>query len=345
MAVVIPGTQFNESELKITLPNQSMIYLLGADNPDSLRGLEFTGCIFDEYSQQPSNIFTEIIRPRLAINDWRAIWIGTPKWQNSFYELYEWATKEWRGRSLLRYTDTNIIKESEVQKMKEEMSTDEFEQEMNCSFTASIKGAYYGQEISKCREQWRITDWIYDKALPVNTYWDLGISDYTSIVFAQFTNNQIRVIDSYQSNWQPLDHYFKIISDKPYSYEYHYFPHDAMQRELWTGISRFELAERFFWSNKCRITPNIWVKDWIEAVRYLFDKFWIERESTKWMLDAISQYTQERDDKMWMFKDRPRHDWTSHYADALRYLAVNYRDIQKKENKQTMFVVDFSKQL
>ena len=118
MTIAIPWTQFNESELKITIPNQSVIYLLGADNPDSLRWLEFSGCVMDEYSQQPSNVFTEIIRPRLAINDGRCIWIWTPKGQNSFYELYEWATKDDWYRSLLKYTDTWIIKEEESRSWK-----------------------------------------------------------------------------------------------------------------------------------------------------------------------------------------------------------------------------------
>jgi len=343
MSVVIPWTNFNESELKITLPNWSLIYLLGADNPDSLRGLDYCGVVMDEYSQQPGNIFTEIIRPRLAITNWRCIWIWTPKWQNSFFDLYEWATNDGWHRSLLTYKDTWIIKDEEILAMKKDMSTDEFEQEMNCSFTASIKWAYYWEYISKCREDWRVTEWIYDKALPVNTYWDLWISDYTSIIFVQVHRNQVRIIDSYQNNWQWLEHYFKYLQDKNYSYEYHYFPHDISVKELWTWITRLELAEKFFWSSKCRITPNVLVKDGIEAVKYIFEKLWFEKETTKWLLDAISQYTQERDDKKWMFKDNPRHDWTSHYADSLRYLAVNYRDLIKKNQRDTVISIDFSK--
>jgi hypothetical protein len=133
--------------------------------------------------------------------------------------------------------------------------------------------------------------------LPVNTYWDLGISDYTSIIFVQFVNNEIREIDSYQNNGEPLDFYFKYVKDKPYAYDYHYFPHDITVRELGTGVSRLELAEKFFGSNKCKITPNISVKDGIEAVRYLFNKMWFEEDLTKGLVEAISQYTQEWDDK------------------------------------------------
>ena len=87
------------------------------------------------------------------------------------------------------------------------------------------------------------------------------------------------------------------------------------------------------------------MKDGIDSVRYLFHKIWFDADNTKWFVDAISQYTQERDDRSGMFKDRPKHDWTSHYADALRYMAVNYRDVQKKSQKDQVIVVNFSNQL
>ena len=84
----IEGVSFNESELRADFANGSRITLFGADNPDALRGLALWGVIFDEYSQQPSNIFTEVIRPALADNKGYGIWIGTPKGKNDFYRLY-----------------------------------------------------------------------------------------------------------------------------------------------------------------------------------------------------------------------------------------------------------------
>ena len=96
---VIPNIKYNESELRVDYPNGARIQLFGADNPDSLRGLALWGVVFDEYSQQPSSIFPEIIRPALADNKGYAIWIGTPKGHNSFYDLYQTAQQEdnWMG--------------------------------------------------------------------------------------------------------------------------------------------------------------------------------------------------------------------------------------------------------
>ena len=86
-ARVIPGHEFNEAELTVKYPNGSKLTLYGADNPDSLRGLGLWGVIFDEYGMQPSNIFTEVIRPALADHKGYGIWIGTPKGKNDFWLL------------------------------------------------------------------------------------------------------------------------------------------------------------------------------------------------------------------------------------------------------------------
>ena len=85
----IPGVEFNEVDLRVRYPNGSTLTLYGADNPDSLRGIGLWGVVFDEYSQQPSNIFSEIIRPALADHSGYAIWIGTPKGRNEFFKLYD----------------------------------------------------------------------------------------------------------------------------------------------------------------------------------------------------------------------------------------------------------------
>ena len=85
----IDGVIFNESELKADFANGSRITLYGSDSPDALRGMALWGVIFDEYSQQPRNVFTEIIRPALSDHKGYAIWIGTPKGKNAFYNLYQ----------------------------------------------------------------------------------------------------------------------------------------------------------------------------------------------------------------------------------------------------------------
>jgi len=307
----IDGVIFNESELRADFLNGSRIKLYGADNPDSLRGLGLWGVVFDEYSQQPSNIFTEIIRPTLADHNGYAIWIGTPKGKNEFFRLYEQGqtNPEWLSM-LLTVEDTKLINQKELDDARQIMTEDEFNQEWFCSFEAAIKGAYYSKDLAEARKLNHIGKVSYEKDLPVYTYWDLGIDDSTAIGFFQFSGKEIRMIDYYENWGFGLDHYIKVLKDKPYNYERHYFPPDIEVRELTTGRSRRESLE------KMGITVNVVKKlalaDGINAVRMLFNRFWIDENNCATFLDAISQYRAEWDDKNGKFRDHPLHDWTSH---------------------------------
>ena len=85
----IPGVKFHETELRCDLPTGGRISLLGAENPDSLRGIYLDGCVMDEVAQMPENVFPEVIRPALSDRKGWGVFVGTPKGHNAFYELYE----------------------------------------------------------------------------------------------------------------------------------------------------------------------------------------------------------------------------------------------------------------
>ena len=317
----IDGVKFNESELRADFANGSRITLYGSDNPDALRGLGLWGVVYDEYSQQPSNIHTEIIRPALADHHGYAIWIGTPKGKNDFYKMYKHAVKDdkWLG-ILLTVADTGIINDAELEDSKAVMTDDEYKQEWFCSFTASIKGAYYADELATARKENRITRVAYEKGIPVYTFWDLGVSDAMAIGFFQKVNREIRFIDYYESTNKGLDHYVKVLQDKGYVYGRHIAPHDIKVRELTTGKSRLELASKL--GIDFEVLPALGVSDGINAGRLMFSRLWIDEERCGQWLDYIAQYHREWDDNKGMFKDTPYHDFTSHSADMYRYAAL-----------------------
>lgn len=316
----IPGIKTNESELRIDYPNGARITLYGADNPDSLRGIKLRGVVFDEYSQQPSNIFGEIIRPTLADTRGYAIWIGTPKGKNEFYRLYKKAKGRKWLRLLLETKDTNLIPQEELDDAREMMTPDEYEQEWNCSFEASIQGAYYADQIRKAREENRIGKVPYEMSLPVNTYWDLGVGDSTTIGFFQKLGAEERMIDYYEASGEGIKHYIDILEKKKYTYGIHTAPHDIEVRELGTGKSRKVVASAL--GLDFQVAPNLPIDDGINSVRMRFNKLWIDEEKCQKFIDAITQYHKEWDDKRGEFKNQPFHDWTSHAADMLRYWAV-----------------------
>lgn len=331
-ARVVPGVKFNESELRVDFPNGSRITLYGADNPDSLRGITLWGVIFDEYSQQPSNIWTEIISPTLSSTQGWAIWIGTPKGKNAFYKLYEdnqdnpnWYT------ALLKASESGILPEAELAIQKKNMSEDEYLQEYECSWLASIKGAYYSKEIQTARNTNRITNVPYDEKLPVHTWWDLGVGDSTSIVFAQHVGHEWRFIDYYENTGEGFKHYAKILKEKPYMYGKHFAPHDIAVRMLGeNSMTRLEIAKGLGINFETRgesgkettVVPNISIDDGINAVRMRFGTLWIDQNKCSILIDALTHYRKKWNDTMGMFEDKPLHDWSSHAADAVRYWAV-----------------------
>ena len=339
-AIKIDGAKFNESELRCDFKNGSRITLYGADNPDSLRGMALWGVCFDEYSQQPSNIFTEIIRPALSDHKGYAIWIGTPKGKNEFHRLYEHAkkTEGWEG-ILLTVDDSKLIDEKELKDAKAIMTPDEYLQEFYCSFEASIKGAYYANEIAKVRADSRITKVPYATELKVHTWWDLGIDDYTTIGFFQMYGKEPRMIDYYESHGFDLKHYADILDTKGkdlgYNYGTHNFPHDIRVRELGTGKSRKEVLETL--GIKVNVVKNLSIEDGINAGRIVLNQLWIDEKKCEKFIDALSQYRQEWDDKKGCFKNTPYHDWSSHAADMFRYFAVSYDGLLKDRTAKVTF--------
>jgi len=320
----IPGIKVNESELTITYPNESKISLYGADNPDSLRGLALWGVVFDEYSQQPGNIFTEIVRPALADHQGYAIWIGTPKGKNEFFRLYETGKQDENWLALLlTVDDTKLLPDEELDDAQKLMTEDEFNQEFYCSFEAAIQGAYYAKEIADARREGRICQVPHEPTLPVYTFWDLGMSDATAILFVQKVGSEVRIIDTYQNTGMGLDHYIQTVLNKPYTYAEHFAPHDIEVRELGTGRSRLEVARNL--GLNFSLTPNLGIMDGINVARINFKNYYIDENQTEF-IDSLSQYRKEWDDNRGDWKDKPYHDWTSHYADAFRYMAIAIRD-------------------
>ena len=330
----IPGAKNNEAELRVDLPNSARISLYGADNPDRLRGLYHDDVILDEYADMSPRVWSEAIRPALADRGGSATFIGTPKGRNQFWEIYDAAVNDpsWYA-ALYKASETGIISKVELDEAAKYMSVEQYAQEFECSFQAALVGAYYSREIADLESEKRITTVSYDKSLPVYTAWDLGMDDSTSIWFAQLAATEIRLIDYYENSGCGLDHYVKILKDKPYIYKEHYLPHDARVRELGTGRSRVETLESL--GLAVTVCEAQSVEDGINATRLMLPRCWFDSHKTRQGLECLRQYQREWDDKLRTFKNRPRHDWTSHAADAMRGLAMAIPDGARAYKRKT----------
>lgn len=322
----------SESELKVILHGGRTIYCLGADNPDSIRGMYLDGGVGDEYAMFRPSVFSTIIRPALSDRNGWWVFTSTPRGKNQFYdEVVRARTNPDKYYLMVLPADTSgIIPELELQALRQDMSENEFAQEYLCSFDAAITGAYFGKEILKAESEGRVTSVPYDPALLVHTVWDLGISDSTAIWFWQQTGREVRLIDYYEASGYGLDHYVRVLQEKKYLYGDHWAPHDIKVRELGTGRSRHEVAESL--GITFRHVPQMPVIDGINAARLLIKRCWFDKTKCEDGIEALRQYRERYDEKR-RVSGGPLHDWTSHAADSWRYLAVAMQEIQPVSNK------------
>ena len=318
----IPQIKVNHSELRIDFPNGARFRLFGADNYNAMRGLYFDAVVLDEMADFPASAWPTVIRPAIVDRKGRATIIGTPKGKNEFWEMYDYAKNhpEWWCR-MFKASETNILDADELEEAKRTMGEDRYEQEFECSFEAAIQGAYYAQEMKTATTTGRVTNVPYDPAVGVTTAWDLGIGDSTAIFFAQYVGQEIRIIDYYESSGVGLDHYAKVLSEKGYHYVEHILPHDVQVKELGTGKSRIETLDALGISD-ITIAPKLAVDDGIQAARSMIARCWFDEEDCARGIEALRQYRREFDERLETWRGRPLHDWTSHGADAFRYLAV-----------------------
>lgn len=319
----------NEKELKITLKNGSIYQIVGSDNPDSLRGAGIKGAVFSEYAEQDPRAWATI-QPMLLENNGWAMFNFTPKGQNHAYELFKMAQKMpevWHSE-IKTAEETGVFTQEQLEQVKAEIlsegkTLDFFNQEFLCSFNNPIEGAYYSKIIDDLDKQGRIGNYPWEQQLPVYTFWDLGVGDATTIWFAQFIGNEIRIIDYIEDNNRGLASYIKEVKDKPYIYEQHFAPHDIQIREFSNGKSRLETAMEL--GLRFSIAPKLSIEDGIDAVRSILPKCFFNETTTRRGLLTLKNYKKEFDNKNNTFKLQPKHDWASHGADAFRYLAVSYR--------------------
>lgn len=320
---VIPGATFNEAELRADYGAVGRIQLFGGDNPDTLRGQGFDGVVLDEVAQIDPRLWGEIIRPALVDRKGWAVFMGTPRGRNTFYDLVTQAENDDSGDwmvSVRKASETNIVPEEELRAAKRQLTREQYLQEFECSWTASIRGAYYAREMEDLTEAGRITTLSPAGDALVHTSWDLGIGDATSIVMFQIVGREIWVVDYYENSGAGLAHYVEHLRSLSYRYGDHWLPHDVQARELGTGVTRQETLARL--GLNCEVLPQQKVDDGINAVRNLLPRCWINEAKCERLIEALRQYRAGWDDKRQMYRAVPERDWTTHPADATRYMAM-----------------------
>lgn len=328
---------FNESELRIEICAGITIYLLGAEDPDSLRGMGIDHCIIDEYQKMPDDLLEEVVFPCLQGNDGHLIITGTPKGKTDFYHKYKMGQnqhyKDWSSVLLTIY-DTNVFNPKAIKQIQGNMSSDAFSQEYLCSWDANIKGSYFGTEVVKLRDQGRIVDKEYDPLYPVVAGLDLGL-DGTCIWYMQIINEQPIIINIDYMEQKRIPYIANEMIRKGYVYCYIILGHDSVKTGVDVSIKNTSVGQFRKLGFTVQVAKYDTIDNAVHVARNLLDKCQITEscvdkkfkfgKNKSTALDSLALYRSEYDDVNGVQRKKEKHNRESHVGSALRNLAVGLR--------------------
>lgn len=318
----------NDNEMFIELVNGSIFMCVGSDNFDSLVGSNPVGIVFSEYSIANPKAWT-YLRPILRENGGFAVFIFTPRGHNHAYRLHQTAqqSENWYSEILTvedtrREDGTRIITDEDIEEERREgMDEDEIQQEYYCSFEGGLKGAYFTNEVNDIRKN-RLIHVPNDPYQRSISAWDLGIHDKTAIgVFqADPLSGRPILMDAYEDRNKGLEHYIRHIKNWPYTFNWHFAPHDVNKHEYTSGT---RVIDRAYDMGICfEPLEKTGLNDGIDNLRAFLKVLTVnDNENTRHVLDMLQSYHREYDDNRQVFKDSPVHDFSSDTTDMCRYAA------------------------
>lgn len=337
----------NENEMTLKLTNGSFYQVVGSDNYDALVGTNPLGVVFSEWALADPTAWN-FVRPILAENGGFAAFITTPRGKNHAYDLYRtaqesdhWFTSLHTINDTFREDGRPVISKEMIEMERQEGVPEEIiQQEYFCSWEGINQGSIYGRQLQK----YEATNQIkfpepFDPEFPVYTAWDLGRRDATAIWFYQLVGDEVHIIDYREFTQKDVDEVLAGDDDEnpslktlPYAYGTAALPHDARAK---TFSSRYTTYERFLHHKyEAYVVKMVPRSHGINAVRALIPKifFNIASKNVRKGLDRLQAYQYEYDDKKKVFSSEPKHDDSSHGADAMRTLAMSVNVVSMANN-------------
>lgn len=321
----IPGSVINESELKIVFLNKAVIRLYSGENYERMRGLYFDGVVSDEDADIPAQAFDFVILPCLLdYGGWHCR-IGTPKGKNVFHKAFRNAQSDPDSYALmLKASESGILSPDALAVMKAKLSPDSYAQEMECDFNIGRPGAIYAKLIETAYAEGRVASFALADSL-VHTSWDLGSPANTTVWYFQVVGREIRIIDvDIGLDFDTLTKRVAHMKAKGYPFGTHILPHDAGQTDRTGKTFQSEIqAAGLAGVRTLPRTPDIWVG--INGLKGLMPSLAFRTPHCDIGLAALEAYHTKEVEIGKIISNQPVHDWSSHTADALRYMAEAFQ--------------------
>jgi len=236
---------------------------------------------------------------------------------NAFVKKVSWRDNPW-------FYETELPAEMERLKTAD---YDEFLNVWEGHCKIALEGAVYKDELRLATEEGRITHVPYDTSKPISTYWDLGHADGTAIIFMQQIGMEYHIVDFIFDRFKKMDWYIQQIQNKGYTYKMHWLPHDGDSETVSNKTPLAMMREK---GMPTQIVAKLKRSQGIKAVRQVFSNLWFDESKCYDLIKALRHYHYEEKVEDETFGKEPNHDWSSHAADALRYLAVALTDDRRK---------------
>jgi len=327
----------NEQEMLIKLKCGSTWQIIGSDRYNSTVGAGVAGIAYSEFALANPSAWA-YHRPMLEENNGWAAFITTPRGRNHAKTMYDMAAKnpKWFAEISNVHHTGALSPEALAETLEEyialygkDLGQAQYDQEYGCSFNAAILGAFYAREMVTVRSERRVIPLIAIPGRPVHRAWDIGVRDDTSIWWFQIVGGRIYILDCYTNSGAGVEHYAEEVAKRRLEHSWvdgnDYVPHDAKVKEWGTGRTRIESMELL--GLKPILVPLAGKLDGINAVRKTLPACLFHPRCEEVGIAALEQYRREWDDEKKCFKANEVHDWTSHLADAFRYLAMSWRTI------------------
>tara|TARA_R100001530_G_scaffold13251_2_gene12254 strand:+ start:49 stop:1239 length:1191 start_codon:yes stop_codon:yes gene_type:complete len=329
----------NESELYVEIGNGSLIELKGADKEDSLRGVGLHGVVLDEYATIKPNVFDEIIRPALADHEGWAMFIGTPKGYNHFWNIYKLGSKDHEEYKSFHYTsyDNPYVPNIEIEKAKSDMGEDLFAQEYMAEFTR-FEGMVY-KEWNRAHHL--MPEWKPNPGSEVYRAMDFGATNPTACLWIHVNaDGEVIVFDEYYQREQTIDFHSGVILSKHTEFDYRLTYGDPSGKQ-----EMLDYATRGLY-----ITPAVktqpgehgWVVSGINEIKALLKVNPSNGRPKLFITENCENLIREIENYRWMEQSKnanaPRRDMPvkveDHGADALRMFVVSYRPSQASRRRR-----------
>ncbi|MCK5016769.1 MAG: hypothetical protein KAS32_06815 [Candidatus Peribacteraceae bacterium] len=330
----------NATEMKTRLRNGSIIQVVGTDKFDAIRGTNPVGCVFSEFAYQ-NPMAWDVVRPILKANGGWALFNTTPQGENHSHDMGEMAklNSKWFYQ-VLTIADTGVLTEQDMDEEREEgMDEDMIQQEYYCSHKIGARGSFYASLVQEAIDQGRVTHLPVEPHLSMDIVQDIGRNDSYSIGFVQKKGNEIRFVDFEEDNGKEVAHYIEMVLKKKYTIRFVWLPHDSRQKRVEAKNSVWEQGEEAGF--KCRLVPKHGLGSGIQETRKKFKRFLFDKTTCMHLLKCLKNYHKEWDPVAQVFRPTPKHDWSSHASDMVRYVAVSWEDEELASDDTEEAITDF----